>query len=103
AEAVERPARDELGQLAEQHEAEIAVEALRARLVLGRLAVDLLVDEFLGALAGEEVEAPLAVAARDLPEVRPPGCETGAVCEEVRSEEHTSELQSRLELVCRLL
>src|SRR5271170_8437337 len=30
-------------------------------------------------------------------------CHAGALCRSMRSEEHTSELQSRVDLVCRLL
>src|SRR2546422_6191261 len=43
-----------------------------------------------------EVRDPIVVGAAD-------GGEHGAVRDAVRSEEHTSELQSRLHLVCRLL
>src|SRR5207244_10590510 len=83
AEAVERHARDHLDQLAEQHEAQVAVHAARAGLVLGSLAVDLLVDPLLGAAAGEEVEPPLALDAVDLAGEGPPAREAGAVGEEV--------------------
>ena len=83
AEAVERHAREQLDQLAEQHEAEVAVDAARADLVLGPLAVDLLVDPLLGATAGEEVEPPLVLDAVDLAGEGPPAREAGAVREEV--------------------
>src|SRR2546422_6622200 len=41
--------------------------------------------------------------AREVPPVRLPGLFVGAPANPLRSEEHTSELQSRLHLVCRLL
>src|SRR2546422_4675810 len=67
----------------------------------------------------EEVLSPALKHARGLPRLRalfsnwlawvkrnddlPGGCLMLAACVEYRSEEHTSELQSRLHLVCRLL
>src|SRR5438128_2535543 len=83
AEAVERPARHELDQLAEEHEAEVAVDAARARVVFGALAVDLLVDVLLRAPAADEVRPSLLLDALDLPVIRAPGRKSGAVAEQV--------------------
>src|SRR5207253_11242851 len=46
-----------------------------------------------------------AAARRNLiaPPAQTPGCATGSLAQRARSEEHTSELQSRGQLVCRLL
>ena len=61
AEAVEREAAHLLDRGAEQHEAEIAVERARAGGRLRLLALDRLVDVLLGAAAGDEVDAALAL------------------------------------------
>src|SRR5439155_26020079 len=82
-EAIERLTAHLLDELAEQHEAEVAVHALRPDLVLGTLAMDLLVNELLRAAAPDEVETAALLDALDVAKVRPPAGETGAVREQM--------------------
>src|SRR5215475_4732400 len=84
AKAIERRASDQLHQLAQQQEAEVAVEAARGWRVLEPRAVDLLVDERTRAAAREHGGAPVARRlGGDLGVERPPRREPRAVGEQV--------------------
>src|SRR6185503_7865290 len=70
-------------QLPEEHEAEITVDAPHPGLELGAFAVNPLVDELLGAAAGNEVEPSLALGADHVLEVWAPGWQARAMREEM--------------------
>src|SRR5207249_842223 len=84
---------------------QVAAEAFEARLVCEPLlhAVDELVDRRVARVAQLEAAALTALLAAHVDTHRPESA-TGAIWREPsRSEEHTSELQSRFDHVCRLL
>src|SRR5262249_52420236 len=83
AEAIERRAGDQLHQLAEQQEAEVAVETPRCGWVLQACAVDLLVDGLARAAAGEEVRPPVPCRVCDLAVKRSPRREPRAMGEQM--------------------
>src|SRR5262249_19339584 len=83
AEAIERRTGDQLYQLAQKQEAEVAVEAAGGWRVLEPRAVDLLVDELARAAAREHGRAPIARRLGDLGVERPPRRQPRAVGEQV--------------------
>src|ERR1700730_7542298 len=83
AKAVERYAGNPFDRLAEQHKVEVRVDRLGGRRRFELLAMNLLVDPFLGAVAGHEIDLAALLDLRDLLEERPPCRQSRAVCQHV--------------------